>query len=239
MSIKLLYEFEINEKVKKQKPIEKEIDGQKVTVLEDVIEEVPVKFAIKKPSRSKIEEGDIIYASTFGNLVSLGLITKAQLTKKLIDSGGLLSKNEEELYISSYNELQEKLKEARELSDKENKTPEENKKETDLIMEINKISKRINDFESVQTPLFENTADVKARNKSITWFTTELAMKKVGEEYKPIFDGFTENEKLDKLDQIYEDIESIDAQAVMRISECVSLWYFGKASKQDEFELYF
>jgi hypothetical protein len=102
------------------------------------------------------------------------------------------------------------------------------------------IKKEIQTFESSQISIFENTAESKARNKSILWWVLNLSYEKIGDEYSPIFEGETFDSKLDLYDAFEEDYEKYEfiLGVLRRFTYLTTLWFLGRANKESEFKYF-
>ena len=50
-----------------------------------------------------------------------------------------------------------------------------------------KLNRELQDYEIRQNQLFENTAEYRARTRTIMWWQLELLYEKSGDDFKPVF----------------------------------------------------
>jgi hypothetical protein len=234
--MKHLYDFT----VKKSQVVDKEEivteNGEQVKKIKQVKEEVPVKYFIKKPSRSDFDDSELFYGVELARGVKEGMLTKSMLIKRFSNDGGLLSEPQKNKYAELYlglgtkeNELQRLV-----LSDKKEETEEQRKA---LEKELLNIRTEIQEFEFAQSSIFDQTAENRARNKTIYWWFINLAHKADGDKEIPLFAGNTFQEKLKSYDTVTEQEDEHLGVVIQKFIYFVTMWYVGQASKQSDFEL--
>lgn len=210
--------------------------------LRDTTEVKPVRVILKKPTRTQLEDGDMFYSIWLNKFIKMGLLTRAMLAKQHLDVGGSLTDDEKQKYAQLYVRLYEKQQAVQRFSLKapEERSNDEEERLSTAIEELGVIRKELTDFEAVQASMFDHTADIKARNKTITWYLLHLAHVVEGDsddaEEAPMFQGETYDDKyvsymeLDELDDpVY--IASID-----KLSSLATIWYMSGVSSQDDFD---
>ena len=210
----------------------------------EVTEKIPVKIVFRRPTRSQLEDGDMFYSIWLNKFIKMGLLTRAMLAKQHIDVGGTLDEKEKEYYSKMYVALYEKqmsiqrfaIKSEDELSDTEKE------KRQKLISQIGLIRKELTDFETVQASMFEHTADIKARNKTITWYLLHLTHYQYMEEgeeggdLRPLFPGNEYEEKYDSYKSKEDDEDEIFWGAIDKLSSIATIWYMSGVQQQEDFE---
>jgi hypothetical protein len=224
-SIKELYSFSI-EREKEVEVIE-ETEAGKLTRVEKQL--VPVKIILKKPSRIDVERIDEYYAISWSQLVRNGVLTKPQLLKLYSDEIGTMTNADQESYFDLYHKYFE-LKES--FIAKKGAGEEA----VELEKQIQKIYMDIQDIENKQASVFDQTAEVKARNKTIQWLMLNLTFMEENEKPVPFFKGNTLDEKADYYYESIESKESFFEKVVDRAALTWSFWYMGRASSREDFE---
>ena len=208
----------------------------------EVTEKVPVKIVFRRPTRSQLEDGDMFYSIWLNKFIKMGLLTRAMLAKQHIDVGGTLDEKEKEYYSKMYVALYEKqmsiqrfaIKTEDELSDTEKE------KRQKLISQIGLIRKELTDFETVQASMFEHTADIKARNKTITWYLLHLTHYQYtdedGSDLRPLFPGSEYEDKYDSYKAKEDDEDEIFWGAIDKLSSIATIWYMSGVQQQEDFE---
>lgn len=236
--MKSLYEFTVD-KIAEVEKTEELADGSKVT--KKVKENVPVSFILKKPSRLEVDAGDVFYNVDFGKNVRAGMLTTALVDKMYGNEGGVFSKIEIEEYASSYVKLGENLGKVFDLEKADSKTPEDSVKLEELYEENTKLRQTISSYENARNSIYNNTAEVTARNKTLFWWLLTMIYQKDGEKFTPLFPGETYDKKGESYDKIAELAESEDANSkyytelIAKSSSLVSLWFMSKVSTAEEF----
>lgn len=246
-----LYSFDIDLEEEIEREIEKYVErkndkGEKETIKEvskeKVVEKTPVRMFLKKPTRSQVEDGDMFYSVWLNKFIKMGLLTRAMLAKKQLDVGGTLNEEDKLNYAKLYLKLFEKQQNVIRYSamDAEKMSNDEKEKLDKSIAELSVIRKELADFEAAQASIFDHTADVKARNKTITWFLLHLAYYVKGDkddgEQTPLFPGTDYEEKYDSYQELDEDQEDIFIKSIDRLSTISTIWYMSGIQEQGEFE---
>ena len=168
--MKKLYTFEQikKEKVKEKETTENE-NGEKITVEKEVEKEVKRDFFVRRPNRKLYDDAELYYAVKLSEGIKAGLLTKALLEKRYENDGGALSDPDIERWGSIYSDFYENQRELVELEDKK-RSEEEEARLNELKDLLNSTRSALTNFEMSQQNLFEQTAEVRARNKTILWW---------------------------------------------------------------------
>jgi hypothetical protein len=236
---KKIYEFVVKKEEEVDKVETKNENGKEVTITSKVKDNVSRKFFIKKPTRVLFEEAELFYAVRLSEGIKAGLLTRSLLAKRYSNDGGALSDTEKEQYSESYVKLFEKQNEFQKLSvkDKNERTKEEQEYFEKLTAEMVKIRTDLQDFEIAQASLFDQTAENRARNKTILWWILNLSymIDKDGKESSVFGDGSFE-EKIALYDSFEESNDDWMKGVIKKFAFYISFWYMGRASTQEEFE---
>ena len=238
--MKTMFEFDIYH--------EKEIDkvevctnekGEEVKTTSKVKTTVPVKLAIKKPTRSLFDEAELFYGVRLSEGIKAGLLTRALLAKRFNNDGGVLSDEEQKEYNELYLEFFNLQSEFQKLSIKEESIRNDEEKETlkAVVIKMNDARERLQKYEMAQANLFEQTAENRARNKTIMWWVLQLSLIQGDDKkFKELFQDGTYEDKLKRYDEIEESESDIEKIAIQKLLYLISFWYIGRAASQDEFE---
>jgi len=221
---KWLHEFNAKELIKKE-------DGS--------TEKIEKHFAILKPNRKMKEDAEIFYASETSRFAKAGVLPKAAWNTILSNGGGTISDNEREVYGSlllKFRDLSFELQSIL-IKNPQDRTEKEKTRSDELIIELDEIRKEIQSFEASQIAIFENTAEAKARNRSILWWVLNLAYQKDNENYLPIFSGESFGDKLLRYDDFDDNEEKYEfiLSVLRRITYLITLWFLGKADSKEDF----
>ena len=203
-----LYHFTVS------RPIEQEIEiepitndeGEEIKQFKKIKKYKDVKCAIKKPTRKLYEDGELFYSVELSRFIQAGMLTKTLLAKRFADDGGTLNKDDQEHYAKLYSMLHSKETEIQKAQIQEGSAKKRAKKIQNLILEITSIRQELVEFESTQASLFDQTAEHKARNRTILWWVLHLSyFKDLGEEeFVPLFEGEQYDDKIINYDAIEE-----------------------------------
>ena len=214
-------------------------NGEEVSTTKTVKKSVDKTFVVKKPSRALYDEAELFYGVKLAEGIKAGLLTRALLAKRFNNDGGILSDPEKEKFSKLYMSLFEK--QAR-VTDIENKPKRDRTKEEEIeleliLEELSASREQIQEFEMSQASLFDQTAENRARNKTILWWVLNLAYQKEGDDYTEVFRGEDNDARLAHYDR-YEEMEDdfID-EMLKRFSYVVSFWFITKADTKEELDV--
>jgi hypothetical protein len=237
--MKWLHTFEVS-KTDKEKVSEKSKDseGEEIEITKIVEKQTPVKFGIRKPNRRMYEDADLFYGVRLSEGIKQGLMTKTLLAKRFINDGGTMSEDEKDDYATAYEELTEaenKIQRTQinieKLSEKE-KT-EKLRKEMKSALELRYSLQNI---ENEQSSLFDQTAEARAKNKTILWWVLHVSYMEEGESFVPVFGDLTYEERLDKYDE-YEDKDDLFwNESIRKLAYYVSFWESGQVESEEDFK---
>lgn len=233
--MKTLYEFICYEKVTEK-------NGE-----EETVKLVPHTFAIKKPTRSMKDEAELFFGSKVAEGVKSNLLTYQMINKRYLNDGGSQSEPEQEYERVLYSELLEKETEFQRLLINKERTEAEEKRYTQVKRDLSFIQRQIQRYEMSRSALYNNTAEQRAYEKTIIWWTLHLAYKKemindAEEEkdkefrYTPLFGEGSYEERLDRFDETEdENPNSIIIKAQKRFMYLIGIWYNNRISKPEDF----
>jgi hypothetical protein len=220
-----LYEFEAEESITK--------DGGEVVKNNR-------KFAILKPNRRIREDGELFYAAETSRFAKAGVLPRAAWNTILSNGGGSISDKEREVYGELLLKFRDASLELQSILFKteDQRSETEKTRANELTEDLDSIRKEIQSFESSQIAIFENTAEAKARNRTILWWVLNLAHEKINGNYEEVVKGDSFNDKLD----FYDNIENINNEFVLsvlrRLTYLITVWFLGKAETEKEFEYF-
>ena len=238
--MKTLYEFKANrEKEIEQTETSLNEKNEEIKTVRKVKTFVPTRVALKKPSRLTFDEAELFYGVKLSEGIKAGLLTKALLAKRFNNDGGVLSEVEQLEYSQLYVDLFQLQTDFQKLSlkDKDIRSQEEQEKYQETIKRITYTRERIQNFEIAQAGLFDQTAENRARNKTIIWWMLHLSY--IENEKGELESFFSEGDFLEKLkryDFLEEEGDEFERSLIQKLIYLVSFWYMGRASSQGEFE---
>ena len=239
--MKKLHEFAIDREIEiEETEITKDEKGQDVKTIKKVKKNSPQRFFIAKPTRSLFDEADLFYAVKLSEGVKAGLLTRQLLAKRYENDGGAMSEPDKENYVNLYLALFEKQNEYQRLNVEKletERTPAEKEKIQQAIKDLNKIREKIQEFEFNQISLYDQTAESRARNKTILWWVLMISYKEdEAGKFEPFFGEGEYEAKLGKYDEIEDEEDKFTLEVVSRFMYYISFWYMGKARKPEDFE---
>jgi len=246
--MKTLYEFVSTKKEKvKEEVLGKDAEGNETKTSKEVEKNVPYTFAIRKPTRSLYDEGELFYGIKLAEGVKAGMLTRQMLSKRYLNDGGSKSEVEEDYENLIYKLILDNQLKFQELNSKEDKTPEEKEELDQIKKNIAYAQRQAQRYEAGQSTLYDQTAENRARNKTITWWALNLCFRKVEKqekdgaetkiEYVPFFGEGSYEDKLEYYDQLEEKSEeNFDVRVLKRLLYLISFWYVGRATKFEDFK---
>lgn len=247
---KIIYNFSVNiekdieeEIEKKSKRKNKETGKMEVVTSKEKVtvkKEVPYNLIIEKPGRALLEEGDMFYSLELNKFIKMGLMTKAMLAKQYGNQGGVWSSKEQAVYAELVFKMHKHQLEIQQfnLLNKESKLSSRQQEKLDsLIKDLASIRKELTEYEMIQNSLFDHTADVKARNRTIMWYLLHLAKFQEGESEDAPIEDFFEGEDFDQKYADYADKEIEEDElfklVIDKLSSIVTIWYIGGTQDQE------
>lgn len=211
---------------------------------------IDYQFVVRKPSREEREMGRVIFAREKFNAIKAGMPTAAMVTKHYSDQGteSILTNKEEKDYIEIQNKLSKRRTELVQLSSQKIGAKKKAESVKNIIDEIQMLQKQLVDYEMIKTSIFNDTADLYARDKAIEYFLISFSMYQKSEidlADEKAEDDFCELEYLfpgDSLEDKYVSYDAFDKeneffQGVLNTLIIVCTWYYqGNATSQEEFE---
>ena len=241
MAFKELYTFtlETEKEVEKTHTRTNKKTGEKTTVTKKVTEKIPVDVKIKRPSRRELEDAELEYSVEMSRCVKKGILTKAMLYKKYSDTGGVFSESDAQDYGKLFKEVLNLQNEYVRLdSADKDKKPEKQKERIEKIKdELAAAKRQMVEVESSMHTLFDHTADIKAQNRLILWYTLMLThiQGEDDDNPTPYFLGDTFEEKIDDYYNKEEEASEFYLEAIKKITTVLAFWFFNQASTPEEF----
>ena len=213
--------------------------GEEVKTTKNVKKPVEKTFVVKKPNRSLYDEAELFYGVKLSEGIKAGLLTRALLAKRFNNDGGILSDGERDKFAGLYMGLFEKQAKLQklELIDSKELTSEEAREKEILIEELGSAREEIQEFEMAQAALFDQTAENRARNKTILWWVLQLSYEKVGDDYVEVFKGKDFEERLAEYDKFEELEDDFLDEMLKKFSYVVSFWFVTKADTKEQLDV--
>ena len=239
MEFKELYSFPLDreEEVEKETSRKDKKTGDIIKKIKKVKEKIPYAIKLKRPSRRELEEAELEYSVEMSKCVKKGILTRAMLFKKYSDTGGMYTDDESKDYGKIYRNLLTLQNEYVRMDSIDKPTDSQKEKLEKIKDDLAESKKKLVELESNMHSLFDHTADTKAQNKLLLWYTLMLThiQGESDESPVPYFKGNTFEEKTkdyynkeDNSDEFYQEI-------VKKVTTILAFWFFNQASKPEEF----
>lgn len=215
-------------------------EPEKVTVSKTI--EVPTRYRIilKQPSRRQMEEADMEYSIEMSRCIKKGILTKAMLSKKYSDLGGMMTEDDALELNKHYARVGELQTEYQRLQSKEKKTAEDLSLIRQVLIDLTETRTSIVNLETAYSALFNHTADTKAQNKAIMWYVVNLTYFKEEESEEdalPLFEGVSADDKLEQYYVFDEEGKSdIFNNIKNKLTTFVSYWFFSSSTDKEDFD---
>jgi hypothetical protein len=226
-------------------------DGTIIESTKKQIDKIKTRVVFVKPSMSVIEEAEFFYGQKFNEYINAGFLTKAMLSKKMGDIGGLSSKLSLETLQKSIVENIKASKTIEFYGGSKNLSEDQKStlREAEEVFALTKT--QVVEYEQIIRSQFSQTADAKAEQKLIEWlvFNQSFYEEEIGDKKQlfPIFEGSSFEEKRGVYLSLCESIEDIDDPSLLKIKtlfdeafitlvRVASIWYNKIAEKQDDID---
>ena len=238
---KWLHEFIINKEDKTMESHTETNDkGEKITTEKEVVKEIPTYFAIRKPTRKLFDEADLFYSVKLSEGIKAGLLTRTLLEKRFENDGGIFSEGDKDRYFELYRLVFEKENELQQAALNLKNLPEDQKNDklATLYTELTLVKRDLQEYETLYSSLFEQTAENRAKNATIMWWVLFLGYYKNEEsqEYVSLFDGNNYDDKISSYDLYEEADDSFWIEAIKKTIYFVSFWYSGNGKTEEDFK---
>jgi hypothetical protein len=169
--------------------------------------------------------------------VKKGILTKAMLYKKYSDTGGVWSEDDAKDYGRLYKEIFDIQTEYVRLETVDKKTDKQKEKVESLKEELAIKKRKIIDSETSMQSLFDHTADTKAQNRLLLWYTLMLTniQREDDEDPKPYFIGDDFDKRIDDYYAKEDENSDFYGLLVQKVSTILAFWFFNQASTPEEF----
>lgn len=249
--MKSIYSFDIERKIKISKPVIQKTSTGNIESVEDSFKTLTNKVIFAKPHASLIEEGEFFYGQKYNEYINAGFFTKAMLSKKMGDIGGMVSKFSIETLQKAITENIEASRIIEFYDAAKDLEEDQKQKLSDAKLTFASTRTQIMEYEQSLRSQFSQTADVKAEQKLLEWlvfnlsyYEDEIDGKK---EFFPIFEGNNYEERKNFYLDLCENSEDIDSSAVLKVKNIfdqsfetlfrvASIWYNKIAKNQEEIE---
>jgi uncharacterized coiled-coil protein SlyX len=239
MEFKELYSFTVDEEkeVEKTHTRKNKKTGEETTVTKKVKEKVPIQVRLKRPSRRELEDAELEYSVEMSRCVKRGILTKAMLYKKYSDTGGVWSEEDAREYGRLYKEIFDIQNEYARLELVEKKTEKQKERLEELKVTLAETKRKIVESESSMQSLFDHTADTKAQNRLLLWYSLMLThiQKEEDDNPKPYFEGEDFEDKIEDYYLKEDESSEFYHEVVKKVTTILAFWFFNQASSPDEF----
>ena len=164
--MKKLFEFMVPKETEvEETEVSKNEKGEEIKTTKKVKKKEQVKVFLRKPTRALFDEAELFYGVRLSEGIKAGLLTRALLSKRFTNDGGVLSEEEKNVYATLYVALFERQNEFQKLSikDESERTEQEKIRYKEVVGELTELRTQIQDFETAQASLFDQTAENRAR----------------------------------------------------------------------------
>ena len=219
---KFLYETSINKLVDKPSITKtKDESGAEIEIKRVYKKFEPVKIAILKPDRKLFRAAELFYAKSLADYLKAGLLPYSLVAKRYANDGGPLSE-EDKKRISDLKEQAVRLEQEFFTATTKQDVQSDN---SEILVKINKINAELGQIQSAYSDIYESTAEMKARNDTLEWWSLNLSYINEGNGYKPLFGDGGYDDKINTLDN-YDNNDNVFYQEVIkRLSFLIGFWF--------------
>jgi hypothetical protein len=218
-----IYETTVNKQIE-EKVIEKRVEnGETVEVTRTVKKVKPVKIAILRPDRKRSKEAEIYYAKRLSAYLREGLLPHSLVSKRYLNDGGPFSE-EEKVFVEKqkkqYIALQEEY-----FAMKSPLNDEQNKRRSEIIMELDDINKALRDVQANYSEIFSNTAEAKGRADVLEWWILHLSYADLEDKgYAPLYGEGDFDSRMAELEKLEAQENQFINEVIKKLSYFISFW---------------
>tara|TARA_B100000959_G_C14915031_1_gene596912 strand:+ start:622 stop:1494 length:873 start_codon:yes stop_codon:yes gene_type:complete len=236
--MKKLFEFTVVKKdLVKESETSKNENGEEITTTKEVEKDIDKKYFLRKPTRKLFDDAELFYGVELSKGIKAGLLTRALLQKRFSNDGGTLGEKEREEWGNLYSEIFDKQVELQQLSIIKKRSPAEDAKYENAKEFLKDSRVRVQEFEMQQSSLYDQTAENRARNRTILWWVLHLGHYfNDEEEEKPFFGDSDYEARIDVYDQMEEKEDDHVIECINKFFYYVSFWYVSKTSDPKQFK---
>lgn len=217
------------------------------------------KIAVFKPTYAQVEAAEFIYGQYFNKLIQDGFMSRAMMDKKFNDIGGLFAEKTNNEISNSVKRLMDIGKTIQFYKGAEEGGLDQEQEHQLKIAEEDYLSiqKQILERDYNLEQMYNQSADAKAEQHLMKWFTLESSFYyekvlskeqgKIVEEKFEIFEGSNFEERLQQFNLFLEEIDESDdeeltdrkkmiIESLPVINKVLSLWYKQLATDQKTVE---
>lgn len=241
MKQKWLYKFVTNKtETKTETKKVKDSDGKETTETTSETVEKPITIAIAKPRRRLYEDAELFHGVKLSEGIKAGLLTRHLIAKRYDNDGGLFSEAERDEYASLIILKTQKIKDYQMSGIDESNKEKTEKNKSKLLEELTAIEEQIQNFESERSSLFEKTADVRAENQLVMWWTFMLGYYSdkddpKDEDFVPVFGEGSFDDRLESYDNFYDEEDEFWLPVTKKLAFLTSFWHNGSIKNQEAF----
>jgi hypothetical protein len=239
MEFKELYKFTIDQEkeVVKEHTRKNKKTGEETTVKKTIKEKIPMEVRLKRPSRRELEDAELEYSVEMSRCVKRGILTKAMLYKKYSDTGGVFSEQDAKDYGKLYTEVLNLQNEYVRLDSADKKTDKQAKRLEGIKEELGTTKQKMVEVESTMHTLFDHTADIKAQNRLLLWYTLMLTHVQGEDDEEPVayFKGEDFDQRIEDYYKKEDESDEFYLEVVKKVTTILAFWFFNQASTPDEF----
>ncbi len=239
--MKTIYKFTINQEVETDATeISKDENGAEIKVTKKVKTQKPRSFAVKKPTRDNYDNASLFYSRLLSEYIKTGVLSANQLSKRYLNDGGFLSEDQKQDYQKTYDQVFTKQKLYSELNQKKEseRTKEESEQLTSLLTELVNLMGIIQEYDNRGNSLYNNTAETLAQNQTLRWWGLMLSYEEnEPNKYKSFFGDGEYKDRLKRYDEIEENEDPFEFEAIKKLLLVTSLFIMGKAEKKEDFDV--
>ena len=238
MSFKILHQFTVTIDKEVEETTTTTQDGKEITTKSKVTKGVPYTIVLKEPTRRERQEISLFSNIAYNKGINLGLLPKLVMTQKLSkDPNNPISGDDDKTLASMSSKLQELANDYIRLNaQSSNETTEAMERKERLLLEYIALQKKVTDINTAYQSVFAHTAEQYSQNRSLVWLTLFLSYIKTAEgKYEPLFPGADFDAKEERLGEMEDSADPIYMKAVEKLSTYTMLYFFGRASKPEDF----
>ena len=236
--MKKILTFEVPKEIEvEEETISTDENGNEQKTIKKIKKPVPQKFFIQKPNRELRDGAELYYNTVFAEGVKAGLLTHTLLAKRYNVDGGILTDSQKSEYIQSYTTLinLEERQQLIKLKAEVDRTDEEKAELVKIPAQIADLQSKITEYNFERQTVFNSTAETRAKNKTILWYSLFLSHKENTDGTSaPFFGNGKFEERLKKYDEYLEQENTFEYDVALRFMYITMVWFENSNATEKE-----
>ena len=215
--------------------------GDEVKVTKKVKELVPKNYFFARPTRKLQDEIKLFRAKKESEFLRAGVLSVAQVHKKVFDDNTLLTEEQKKEYNALRDEGMKLQTEYFDIPIEDKRNEEEKIQAKNIEDKLTLIYKKMQpyqDIDNAYSNLYENTAEIMAQKEAIRYLALMSSYEDLGgDKHKLIFGDGNEEARMNVYDSIEDGDDKYMYDLIARFFFVANFYMQNKAETQEDYQL--